>query len=38
MDEVGCIGTVRREMVEDKENEEAGDREGEGRPGREEGR
>ena len=30
MDEEGCIGTLRREMVEDNENEEAGDREGRG--------
>ena len=38
MDEEGYIGTMRREMVEDKEIEEAGDGEEEGRPGREEGR
>ena len=38
MDEEECIGIVRREMVEDKENEEVGDGEGEGRPDREEGR
>ena len=31
MDDEGCRRTVRREIVEDKENEGAGDGEGEGR-------
>ena len=30
MDVEGCRGTVRREMVEDKENEDTGDGEGRG--------
>ena len=36
MEEDGCRGTVRREIVEDKESEGVGD--GEGPPSREEGR
>ena len=36
MDEEGCRGTVRREIVEDKESEGVG--EGEGPPSGEEGR
>ena len=36
MEEDGCRGTVRREIVEDKESEGEGD--GEGPPSREEGR
>ena len=38
MEEEGCRGTVRREIVEDKESEGVGDGEGEGPPSREEGR
>ena len=36
MEEEGCRGTVRREIVEDKESE--GEGQGEGPPSREEGR
>ena len=36
MEEEGCGGTVRREIVEDKESE--GEGEGEGPPSREKGR
>ena len=36
MEEEGCRGTVRREIVEDKESE--GEGEGEGPPSKEEGR
>ena len=38
MEEVGCRGTVRREIVEDKESEEVGEGEGEGPPSTKEGR
>ena len=38
MEEEGCIETVRRETVEDKESEGVGEGEGEGPPSREEGR
>ena len=38
MEEDGCRGTVRREIVEDKESEGVGEGEGEGPPSREEGR
>ena len=38
MEEEGCIGTVRKEIVEDKESEGVGEGEGEGPPSREEGR
>ena len=38
MVEEGCRGTVRREIVEDKESEGVGEGEGEGPPSREEGR
>ena len=38
MEEEGCIGTVRREIVEDQESEGVGEGEREGPPSREEGR
>ena len=38
MEEEGCRGAVRREIVEDKENEGVGEGEGEGPPSREDGR
>ena len=38
MEEDGCRGTVRREIVEDKESEGVGEGDGEGPPSREEGR
>ena len=38
MEEEGCRGTVRREIVEDKESEGVGEGDGEGPPSREEGR
>ena len=38
MKEEVCRGTVRREIVEDKESEGVGQGEGEGPPSREEGR
>ena len=38
MEEEGCRGTVRREIVEDKETEEVGEGDGEGLASREEGR
>ena len=38
MEEEGCRGTVRREIVEGKESEGVGEGEGEGPPSREEGR
>ena len=38
MKEEGYRGTVRREIVEDKESEGVGEREGEEPPSREEGR
>ena len=38
MEEERCRGTVRREIVEDKESEGVGEGEGEGPPNREEGR
>ena len=38
MEEEGSRGTVRKEMVEDKESEGVGEGEGEGPPSREEGR
>ena len=38
MDEERCRGIVTRETVEDKGNKEAGERYGEGRPGRKEGK
>ena len=40
MEEEGCRGTVRREIVENKESEGGGEGEGEGEgpPSREEGR
>ena len=38
MEEDGCRGTVRREIVEDKECEGVGEGDGEGPPCREEGR
>ena len=38
MEEEGCRGTVRREIVEDKESGEVGEGEGERLPIREEGR
>ena len=34
MEEEGCRGTVRREIVEDKESEGVGEGEGEGPPSR----
>ena len=38
MEEEGCRGTVRMEIVEDKESEGVGEGEGEGPPSREEAR
>ena len=38
LEEEGCRGTVRREIVEDTESEGVGEGEGEGPPSREEGR
>ena len=38
MEEEGCRGTVRTEIVADKESEGVGEGEGEGPPSREEGR
>ena len=38
MDDERYRGTLRREMIGDKDNDEAGDEEGERRPGREEWR
>ena len=38
MEEEGCGGTVRREIVEDTESEGVGEGECEGPPSREEGR
>ena len=38
MKEEGCIGTVKREIVVDKESDGVGEGEGEGPPSREEGR
>ena len=38
MEEEGCRGTGRREIVEDKDTEGVVEGEGEGRPTREEGR
>ena len=38
MEEEGCRGTVRREIVEYKESEGVGEGEGEGPPSRKEGR
>ena len=38
MEEEGCRGTVRMEIVEDKESEGVGQGEGEGPPSREKGR
>ena len=38
MEEEGCTGTARKEIVEDKETEGVGEGEGEGPPSREEGR
>ena len=38
MEEEGCRGTVRIEIVEHKESEGVGEGEGEGPPSREEGR
>ena len=38
MEEDGCRGTARREIVEDKESEGVGEGDGEGPPSREEGR
>ena len=38
MEKDGCRGTVRREIVEDKESEGVGEGDGEGPPSREEGR
>ena len=38
MEEEGCRGTVRKEIVQDKESDGVGEGEGEGPPSREEGR
>ena len=38
MEEEGCKGTMRREIVENKESEGVGEGEGEGTPSRVEGR